>query len=210
MDATGRRRSYQSASPFGSDTQAPQQPAAPTAETQRADFTRHDAVTLHSPRGPLLSLSAAHPQVRIAKVAQEVLAQEAMVRIVAGFLNVRELVSFARTHRRCRDAVASELAQRSHCLDAQYTALFDEYRCLHTRFAALREGRPTLSELRAVRDRVKTLGIEMDAKLLAWGELQQAWSGVGVALPSPVLTRDEGYVEPVAPSAIAIQSASLG
>jgi hypothetical protein len=49
--------------------------------------------------------------------------------------------------------------------------------------------------LRAIRDRVKTLGIEMDEKLQVWGEIQQAWGGAGISDPKPVLTRDEGYLD---------------
>jgi hypothetical protein len=130
-----------------------------------------------------------------APAGKKVLAQAAMVRIILRFLTARELLSFARTAHLHRHAVAAELGQRSICLDTQYTALFDEFRSLNSQFAALRAGRPHVDQLRAIRDRVKTLGIEMDEKLQVWGEIQQAWGGAGISDPKPVLTRDEGYLD---------------
>jgi len=116
-----------------------------------------------------------------------VLAQAAMVRIILRFLTARELLSFARTARSHVPAVAAEL-------DAQYTSLFDEYRTLNSQFAALRAGRPHVDQLRAISDRVKALGIEMDDTLQVWEEIQHAWDDAGIGEPKPVLTRDESYL----------------
>lgn len=196
MDATGRRRSIQSAASTPRDAEGAHHVAPATVESEGSSFRGCEPVTVHCESAvPPLPLSAAPQQVGTAPAGRKVLAQVAMVRIIVRFLTARELLAFSRTARNHCQGVAAELSERSVCLDTQYTRLFDEYRSLKSQFAVVSAGRPPVDQLRAIRDRVKALGKEMDDKLQAWDEIQQAWGGAGITQPKPVLARDEGYLD---------------
>jgi len=202
MKEIGRRGSVQPGASTPCNAEEAGQSAGGEVDSEGASFAGCDPVTIHRERtGPPMALSVgrsqphAAGQICTAPAGKHVLAQAAMVRIIVRFLTVRELLAFSKTAHSNGHAVAAELGQRSTCLDAQYTLLFDEFRSLNAQYAELAVGTAPVDQLRAIRVSVKAMESEMDKKLKVWEEIQHAWRGVGISAPEPVLTRGEGYLD---------------